>query len=169
MARSLAIVHDIPGRIRLRGIAPAQLARAAQAVRELAGVSSCQVSARTGSLLVHYHPGDTEPAAIVEAVSAEAAMDGTAVDLRPPPASRDGSHVASAVVTAVGEMDRRIGRFTGGALGLRILLPLGLVAWALREIAVGRAGPLAWSAALWYAHGLFRDYSVSGGSEAPVP
>ena len=32
--------------------------------------------------------------------------------------------------------------------------------WALIEVVRGRTGPLAWSTALWYAHGLYRDYSL---------
>jgi hypothetical protein len=39
-------------------------------------------------------------------------------------------------------------------------VPLALTIWAGREILRGHAAPLAWSSALWYAHGLFRDYSV---------
>jgi hypothetical protein len=52
-------------------------------------------------------------------------------------------------------------RGSGGLLTLGALIPLALTAWAAREVLRGRTGPLAWSTALWYAHGLFRDYNVS--------
>ena len=35
-----------------------------------------------------------------------------------------------------------------------------LTLWAARELLRGRTAPLAWSSALWYAHGLFRDYAL---------
>jgi len=58
------------------------------------------------------------------------------------------------------ELNSSVDHLTGGVLDLRTLAPLALVAWALLEIVRGKAGPLAWSAALWYAHGLFRDYTL---------
>jgi hypothetical protein len=171
MATSVVIVHDIPGRLRLRGIPPAGLEAAADAVRQVPGVSACQASPRTGSLLVQYRPGETTPDAIVGCVTdeAERPADDTALadHVEPGPARR--AAIGTALMEAFGEMDQRIGRFTGGALSLRLLLPLGLGAWALREIALGRTGPLAWSTALWYAHGLFRDYSVPPANEAIEP
>jgi hypothetical protein len=54
-------------------------------------------------------------------------------------------------------------RATGGALDLRALLPLALGAWVLGEIFRGRAGPMAWSTALWFAPGLSRDSTLPGG------
>lgn len=171
MATSVAVVHDIPGRLRVRGIATARLDAVVDAVRHLPGVSACQASPRTGSLLVQYRPGETAPQAIVECVTDEAGLpsDDTALadDLEPGPPRR--AAIGTALMEAVGEMDHRVGRFTGGAFSLRLLLPLGLGAWALREIALGRTAPLAWSTALWYAHGLFRDYSVTSGDETPEP
>jgi hypothetical protein len=47
-----------------------------------------------------------------------------------------------------------------GTLGLATLLPAALIGWALVEVLRGRTGPLTWSTALWYAHGLYRDYSL---------
>jgi len=51
---------------------------------------------------------------------------------------------------------------SGGALTLGMLVPAVLTLWAARELLRGRAAPLAWSSALWYAHGLFRDYAFPG-------
>jgi hypothetical protein len=64
------------------------------------------------------------------------------------------------VTATVSEVNATVGRLTGGIADLRTLLPLALVAWAMRQILRGQASPLAWSAALWYAHGLFRDYGL---------
>ena len=60
----------------------------------------------------------------------------------------------------LGEVDQRVQRTTRGLVGLGTLLPVVLATWALAEVVRGRAAPLSWSSALWYAHGLFRDYQV---------
>ena len=49
---------------------------------------------------------------------------------------------------------------TRGAVGLGGLVPSALILWAVAEVVRGRVRPLAWSSALWYAYGLFRDYVV---------
>jgi hypothetical protein len=78
------------------------------------------------------------------------------------PVTRDrppaGALVVSGVREIVGEVDQRVQRATRGLLGLGTLLPATLVTWAIAQIARGRATPLSWTSALWYAHGLVRDY-----------
>jgi hypothetical protein len=69
------------------------------------------------------------------------------------------------VAQSVSELNAGVGRVTGGVLDLRTLLPLALAAWGLGEIVRGRAGAMAWSTALWYAHGLFRDYNLPGAEQ----
>jgi hypothetical protein len=69
--------------------------------------------------------------------------------------------LATTVTSAVGELDARIARGTRGTVGLGLLVPAALTLWAGLEILRGRAAPLVWSSALWYAHGLFRDYLIS--------
>jgi len=44
---------------------------------------------------------------------------------------------------------------------LPIVLSVGLVLWAGRQLLRGPITPLAWTSALWYAHGLFRDYHAT--------
>jgi hypothetical protein len=160
---ALAVVHDIPGRLRLRlppGTATAELAAV---VGRQAGVLECRWAARTRSLLIQYRPGVTSPGALVEAVAARSGAP-AAPRIQPPAAGPPPRpSLARAIAGGFAELDREVARATHGALDLRLLLPLALAGWALREILRGQAGPLAWSAALWYAHGLFRDYSLPGG------
>ena len=68
--------------------------------------------------------------------------------------------LGTAVAGAAGEIDRRLRAATRDAVGLGSLVPVALTVWAARELLLGRAAPLAWSSALWYAHGLFRDYNT---------
>jgi hypothetical protein len=60
----------------------------------------------------------------------------------------------------VGEVDQRVQRTTRGLVGLSTLMPLMLATWGISQVVRGRATPLSWSSALWYAHGLTRDYHV---------
>ena len=75
-------------------------------------------------------------------------------------AGEPGAALAAGLSEAARELDDRVQRATRGTVGLAGLLPLALAGWAVAELVRGRTGPLAWSSALWYAHGLYRDYSV---------
>ena len=68
--------------------------------------------------------------------------------------------LVATTTSLVSAIDTRITAATGGAVGLAVLVPAALTLWAARELLRGRTAPLAWSSALWYAHGLFRDYAL---------
>src|SRR5262249_17783619 len=105
---ALAIVHDIPGRLRVRLPETARIADLEGAVSQPPGGLSCRWSPRTRSLLTTYRPGEIEAQAIVDAI-----VDHSGVD--PAPASDatatpgNGSPVAAALVHAVTGIDRRFG------------------------------------------------------------
>lgn len=154
---ALAIVHSLQGRLRLRLAATAETAGLVEAIRALPGVTACTWSPRTHGLLVHYLAEEITPAEIVEAVVTHTGMEAPAPvgDL----AIRD-EPLATTIASAVGSLDARVARATRGRLDLGVLVPLALTAWALRELLRPRVAPLSWSSALWYAHGLFRDYAL---------
>jgi hypothetical protein len=161
---TMHVAHDIPGRLRLRlgPGAPTDGLLAAMAAEP--GVTGCTWSARTRSLLVLYDPEHGDRTALLEAVArltglappAENSNGSAATSDRPEP----GALLAAGVRETLGEVDQRVQRVTRGLVGLGTLLPIALTTWALTEVVRGRAAPLAWSSALWYAHGLFRDYQV---------
>src|SRR5207247_11345037 len=128
---------------------------------QLPGVASCRWSPRTRSLLTTYRPAEIEAAAIVDAI-----VDHAGVEPAPGPDALatpgNGSPVAAALVQTVSGMDRRLGRASGGVFTLGVLLPLALTLWAVRDLTRGPIRSLPWSTALWYAHGLFRDYNIHG-------
>jgi len=162
MSAPLAVVHDIPGRLRLRLPRGTTTAELAAVVGRQPGVLDCRWAARTRSLLIQYQPGVTSPSALVEAV---ATHSGAPAAPPPEPAAADPlprPPLARAIAGGLAELDRGVARATGGAVDLRLLVPLALAGWALRELLRGQVGPLAWSSALWYAHGLFRDYNLPG-------
>jgi hypothetical protein len=82
-------------------------------------------------------------------------LDGPAA---PVVGSEAGAMLSRGVREMFGEIDERVRHASRGLVGLGGLLPVALTAWAIAELARGRAAPLAWSSALWYAHGLYRDY-----------
>jgi hypothetical protein len=151
------VVHDIPGRLRLRLPRFVRVEGLREAVATQPGVTDCTWSARTGSILVRYRPEAIGVGALVESVVRHTGLEA-------PPESSPGLERPSPGVAAVfGEVDRRVRRMTGNRTSLGGLVPLALTLWALSEIVRGRVAPLPWSSALWYAHGLFRDYNLTPG------
>src|SRR5262249_57532395 len=72
---ALAIVHDIPGRLRIRLPETARIADLEGAVSQLPGVTGCRWSPRTRSLLTTYRPGEIEAPAIVDTIAHHAGVD----------------------------------------------------------------------------------------------
>jgi len=154
---ALAIVHTMQGRLRLRLLAPDEPQGLVEAVRGLPGVTDCRWNRRTRGLLVLYDPGENTPDAIIQAVASHAGV--TVPDPGRDPGVREET-VAAAITSSVGELNARVTQATRGRLDLGVLVPLALTAWAVRELLRPGIAPLSWSSALWYAHGLFRDYAL---------
>jgi len=154
----LEIVHRIPGRLRVRlppGVPGTEL-RDGIAARP--GVTSATWSPLTRGLLVLYDHGRADEAAIVADIASHTELDvATPAD---PITNGKRPTLATTMTSLFGAIDARVTGATGGALALGVLVPAVLTLWAARELLRGRAAPLAWSSALWYAHGLFRDYAL---------
>jgi hypothetical protein len=155
--RAVRIVHDIPGRLRLR-LPPGSSTAGLQGVIDgLNGAQSSVWSPRTRSLLIHYDPGVLTPAEIAHAVAERAELDPPT-----PGADAEGGRapVAAALVDTFYGVNERVARRTRGRLDLGMLISVGLVLWAGRQLLRGPITSLSWTSALWYAHGIFRDYTV---------
>lgn len=162
------ITHDIPGRLRIRVPPGVDTESALPTLAEAAGIVRYRWSPRTRSLLVVYDPERETREALHEAVARALGLDRDAAQPGPagtPAAAAPGGVFALGVRDLVKEADTGVQRATRGLLSLGGLLPAALTAWALVEMLRGRAAPLAWSSALWYAHGLFRDYQVPPSGE----
>jgi Heavy metal associated domain 2 len=156
--RVIRVVHHVRGRLRVR--APASAGETlSNALRSAPGIRSAVWSPRTRSLLVLYDAESTTVQAIVDALRDRADLGETAAPWEEGPLREQPPTVAEAVVGTVSELDQRVRRSTAGMLGVRTLIPAALTLWAVSEIMRGRVAPVPWSAALWYAHGLFRDYN----------
>jgi hypothetical protein len=161
---ALHVAHDIPGRLRLRLPPGASTDGLTAAISAVPGVIHSTWSARTRSLLVSYDPQHGDRTAIVEAVAQTTGLDrpgergnGAAST---PHRGEAGALLISGVREIVGEVDQRVQRTTRGLFGLGTLLPVMLATWGITQVIRGRATPLSWSSALWYAHGLIREYQI---------
>jgi hypothetical protein len=147
----LRVVHDIPGRLRLRLSPEVGAESVADAAARIDGVVECRWSPLTRGLLADVIVGEVArhvaPGEAPEAVSAAAS---------PRPAT-----LGDAVKVTFAEIDDRLRTASYGQVGLSGLVTFALAGWGMAGIFRGRVAPLAWSSAFWYAHGLFRDYHVS--------
>lgn len=157
-SRALGVVHDIPGRLRLRLPPGAGSAGLTDVIDQLPGAQGTLWSPRTRSLLIHYDP-DVLNAADIERAVAEHADLTLPDDDAPADQAADGrSPVAAALSDTFSNVNARIAQRTRGRVDLPMLLSIGLLFWAGRQLLRGPVTALSWTSAIWYAHGLFRDY-----------
>jgi Heavy metal associated domain 2 len=157
--RAVRVAHDIPGRLRLRLPPGASAAGLTDVIDRLNGAQSSVWSPRTRSLLIRYDASVLTPAEIARAVAEHADLD------EPIPsgdARGEGARapITSAIVETFSGFNERVARRTRGRLDLPIVVSVALVLWAGRQLLRGPVTSLSWTSALWYAHGLFRDYSA---------
>jgi len=157
--RAVSIVHDIPGRLRLRLPPGSSGAGLSDAIDRLNGAQSSVWSPRTRSLLIRYDPSLLSPAEITRAVAEHADLDAPAPSDGPDAEGRS-APVAAAVLDVFNGLNERVTRRTRGRLDLGLVVSVGLVLWAGRQLLRGPVTSLSWTSALWYAHGLFRDYTA---------
>jgi hypothetical protein len=160
-AASAWISHNIPGRLRVRLPGNARVGNLVDTLRRREGVTACTWSPRTRGLLIRYRPEEVTADELIREVADEGGVgiDEPTAQAPVSPALVRPSPIATAVLAAGRDLNMQLRRRTHGAVGLGTLVPVALTAWALLEIVRGRVAPLAWSSALWYAHGLFRDYN----------
>jgi hypothetical protein len=157
----IQVVHDIPGRLRLRLPHPAHTEGLRDAVATQPGVTECTWSPRTRSMLLRYQPETATAAALIASVAQHAGLNAPTAAADEAAAMRATDTASFGVREVFDELDRRVRRVTGDRAGLGGLFPLALTVWAVTEVVRGRTAPLAWSSALWYAHGLYRDYNMT--------
>src|SRR5438105_186800 len=138
---SALVVHDIPGRLRLRLPSGAATEGLQAAVSAVPGVRGCAWSPRTRSLLVLYDPERTNREKIADAIAQAGGLTVSRAPEAPPAtlAVEPGGTLAVGVRQLFGEVDQRVRRASRGLLGLGGLMPVALTAWALAEVVRGRA------------------------------
>jgi Heavy metal associated domain 2 len=152
----LELVHHHPGRLRVRADVFRQdlelVARVRETIVGLAGITSFTHSARTGSLLVEYEPGFTEPDEVVEQIAEVANLERPDEDAvrarRRPPA-----------VVAVGvarELNSLTMELTGSKVDLRFLVPTAIAAVSAYSFVYSKEPRLPrWDNLLYWSYNLF--------------
>jgi hypothetical protein len=161
-AGRFVIEHFLPGRLRLRLPREADLEGLTEDLKGRAGVLGVTGSPLTGGMLVRFDPGQVAVERVLEVLGAHS-LRAQPTETAPPATT-----LADAVNSAMAALDAKVKTATRNALGLGTLVPIGFLGWAAAELARGRRGRLAWTSAVWYAHGVFRDYNREAPREPPA-
>jgi len=156
---SVQVVHASPGRIRVKvprsAVDSAALRDAERALSAQPGVQQVRVNPTAASVVVNYDPEVASLPALFAAI-ARAGVTIEPVDARKEGhRSTDGLYLGKPVVKVAGAANKGVASLTGGALDLRVLVPVGLGALALREILSGRLGAAPWYTLLWWTFDSF--------------
>ena len=158
----LKVVHSIPGRLRVRLPTNARVPGLEDQLLAHSGVRAARHVPRTRSVVIQYHPEETTAETLLHALAAITGIEvdaGFAVGDLP---------LSESITGAVSRVNTVLTRHTANQIDLPTLLALSLGGWAVLQLVRGRARPLPWPTALWYAYELFR-HRGQGGRQTPVP
>jgi hypothetical protein len=173
---ALQLVHHHPGRVRVRALAfqvrdraPAGkddagagsagagalaesvVARVRTAVEAIPGITRFAHNGRTGSLLVEYQPGLTEPDFLLAHIADAAGIARYRADATHRPSSP-----GLLAVDAARELNAIAYELTGWRADLRSVIPAGLAAFAAYSFAVGKEDRLPrWDNLLYWSYNVF--------------
>ena len=170
---SLEIVHQVPGRIRARCAAlkvdPELAPEIERAAGALPGVHAVSVRPAAASVVITYSPEVAARARFDAALRRAMDISAAAVPPIPPlPARAAPGNALLAVKRRWLQTDERLRRFTRGAVDLQSLVPWILLAYSVRQLAAGRASPLPWYNALYYALQALIRYPGAPSDRAPI-
>jgi len=163
--RSASLVHATPGRIRIRFEralrSPEFMQSLADSIAKTDGVRQVSVNPSTGSLLLTYDPeilGMSDLYLLAKAAGITLTMSGTAN----PAASDTVPPAAAGISSAFDRLNGAVADFTGGKADARTLIPMGLAAWALRQITLSKGNLTAvpWYVLLWYSFEIFTRHGL---------
>jgi hypothetical protein len=172
---AVAVVHATSGRLRLRVRATSTEVR--EVLERVAGTAEAsplqvRINLRTRSALVAWNPAELD---VVEAVELLREAHPALRDLTPPPdatvMARRQSTVATQIATRLARADQHVFRATDGVLDLRMLVPVSLAAYSVRQLI--RTGPqlskTPWYVLAYYAFDTFiKLHTTPPGDLAPI-
>jgi hypothetical protein len=171
---AIELRHAIPGRIRLKiPSIKGEPGLALEVHKQLAAlpvIRRVEVNPVTGSVLVLYDPADSAAIAQLGRMMIPG-LDLNAMPDPPDHAPRNG-HGAGAPALAVTELARRLNErveaISGGALDLKVLVPMSLVVGGLVRLIASRKVPSpAWYDFLWFAFGTYFTLNRGSGPDRP--
>ena len=155
---ALELVHHHPGRLRVRAeafrAAGPVVDRVRDAILAMPGVTRFDHSLRTGSILIEYEPGLTEPDTILSRLADAAGIAPCAED-----ALARTRSPALLAVGAVQELNSIASELTGHKADLRSLIPAGLAALGAYSLLAGKEPRLPrWDNLLWWSYSIFVEH-----------
>jgi hypothetical protein len=168
---SLELVHHHPGRLRVRADAFRQKAEVVDKVREaieaLPGITRLIHGKRTGSLLIEYDPGFTEPDQILQKIADAADL------VRPDEGALRAEARRAPALVAVGaarELNALSLQLTGSQVDLRVLVPTALAALSAYSFVYRKDARLPrWDNLLYWSYNIFvflHRHEIEGGAAA---
>src|SRR5262245_11162409 len=132
MARPrLAVVHHIPGRLRLRLPPGVHVPELEREVRAHPGVERFRHSPRARSVVVEYQPTEPTVDALLELVASIAGLDVDPIDAERAVLS---SPLSQTISRAVSTLNAEIARRTSYHIDMRTLFAMSLLAWAAAQV-----------------------------------
>ncbi len=154
MIRGARVVHQIPGRVRVRlpraERNPRLLHELRGFIESLGGVRQVEINPVTGSILVHYQPESQDQihSLLRQADMFESPPELTDADELAATIEKEAeflaahSELALGVVQACKALNREVRTATDNAVDLKVLLPAGLAVWAFLKHGVEASTPL---------------------------
>lgn len=160
------VVSQAPGRLRVRlhraHRDPAELALIDRALAPRVGVESVATNARTGSVLVHYDHQTLSRDDVVAMLRDVGVIAGEvlgAEELPEDPVAEiaEQSTTATGLIGALGDLDQRVSRLTGGRVDVKLLVPAAIGVLGLRQVMTGGFGlaEVPGYLLLWYTFDTF--------------
>ena len=152
---ALELAHHHPGRLRVRADSLRDDAARIESVTRLLdgapGVTRVVHNARTGSFLVEYEPGHTEPEELVAQIAKAAGL------LSPfdPRARKMPVQPAMALIDGVRGLNEITNQLTGGRADLRVVVPAALAGLAAYSFSREKVRLPRWDNLLWWSYSIF--------------
>jgi hypothetical protein len=154
------VVSSTPERTRLRVSNkrrnPKEMARIAKTLKAHPEVHDVRTNVETGSIVVHHAYNDNSLDEISAVLQDLGVILGSTIDVDLP-FSEGKSEVATTLTGAISDLNDRVGKATDGVVDLRMLVPAGFAALALRQLLENGAEieTIPWYALAWYAFDSF--------------
>jgi hypothetical protein len=170
----LRVVAHLPGRLRVRAetfrVLPEVAEEVVARVREEPGVVSATASEITGSVLVLYHPDETQILRLLRTIVRTGGLGGIEVDRADaPPPALPGVRVRR----MLGRLDARVREVCGGQMDLRAAVPGALVLLGLGKLVaeLPRPRPPKWYDLIFWSFVTFSNLNPAtmGGSRPSAP
>ncbi len=154
------LVHASPGRLRLRvrqeDLGSPTLRHAEQSLAALPGVRTVQLNPLARSVVLLYDESATDSSELIAAMGRS--------DIRVTPESERSSGglgsrpLKDSIESAISYADNQVHEKSGGFVDLRTLVPIGLAAFAVRELLAGRLAAAPWYVLLWYSYSSYVNH-----------